>query len=176
MNENFLPLIVAVSTWLTQMPPHSQGLLVTYGSQHLIEVNAQYRGYDLSYYKNRCGVSAISPSDIGKVVWLRVEGQDWYGPCLTVDAGARRHFYHLVYVNHEIAEVPVWMAERFKFPHGSSRQGEVFRGLCPPHSESIPEDYAPPLLWDEYGPNPYFKIPDQQIPVDCFTTAYVEGR
>lgn len=158
------------------MPTHSRGLLVTYGPQRLIESAARYRGYDLSHYRDRCGVSAISPSDLGLVVWLRIDGGKWFGPCLTVDVGARIHWHSIVYVNKEIAEVPRWMAERFEFRHGSSGHGEVYKGLCPPAPDSVAEVYQPPLYWQEYGPNPHIRIPTQQIPVDCFKTSYVEGR
>jgi hypothetical protein len=160
-------VLISVDTWMTPMPTHSKGLLVYYGPQWLIQANADYRGYDLSPYNNRCGVSAISPSDIGKVVWLRVE-TDWFGPCLTIDVGARHDYPTQVYKTGEIAEVADWMRDMFRFPYGSSRPGEVYVGLCPPAEESQARFYRPEPAWSP-EPSPLFHVPPQQYPIDCET-------
>ncbi len=137
-------LLVALSVWLTAMPSHVVGNFVYYGPQYLIEANARYRGYDLSFYRDRCGMSAISPADLGKIVWIRI-GSSWYGPCLFVDVGAWQDFYTLVYINHEIAELGE--VQRAMLDFVSIREGELSVSLCPPRRQSRPQAYQPPLEW-----------------------------
>ena len=140
-------LLVALSVWLTAMPSHVKGNFVYYGPQYLIEANAEYRGYDLSFYRDRCGLSAISPADLGKIVWIKMSDGSFYGPCLFVDVGAWQDFYTLVYI----------------------RDGELSVSLCPPGKRSRPEVYQPPLEWSNgpvYSVSNY-PYPKQQMPMEC---------
>lgn len=165
---DLLPFIVAFSTWMSASPQHAEGLLVYYGSQQLIEANAAYRGYSLAPYKGRCGVSAISPADLGKIVWLRVEGREWYGPCLFIDVGAKHDFYNLVYIKREVAEVGPAIRNYFNFKWGSSAWGEIYIGLCPPLDNTSRRPYQPPLAFNSTDYRlPYTQWPEQQLPVDC---------
>lgn len=159
-------LIVALSTWLTPMPQHAQGLFVYYGSQRLIEANAAYHGYDLSPYRDRCGVSIISPDDLGRVVWLRI-GNEWYGPCLGVDVASMRDFYNIVYRNGEVAELAE--PQRSHFGFGSSAPSEIFVGECPPDSESQPLPYFPQLNFAPAGTiePAMYPYPAQEWPGEC---------
>lgn len=160
--------VVAATVWMTPMPKHSQGLLVLYGNERLSEANAQYRGYSLDGFK--CGLAAMSPADLGKVVWIRTGGRPWYGPCLSVDTSARKDFYANVYVRGEIAEVDIRGAIALEFKYGVV--GEAYVGLCPPRVKSIPKWYEPKLKIDYWTANdsylhsfwPYQK---QQYPIDC---------
>lgn len=156
--------LVSMTTWLTPSPQHSQGLLVAYGNQLLVEANADYRDIDLSPYWNRCGISAISPRDLAKIVWVKADDK-WLGPCIFIDAGARHHFYNLVYVNHEIAEIPFWMADMMGFENGE--WGEIFIGLCPPTDDSLAVEYQPFLKFDDSGYLLWREWPRQQMPVQC---------
>lgn len=164
--------IVSVNTWLVPFPEYARGWLVLYGSQNLVEANAEFRGYDLSHYRDRCGVSVMSPSDLGKIVWLRdKDTSNWYGPCLGVDVGARRDYYRLIYEKGEIAEVSRIVANLFGFEFGE--RGELFIGQCPPRDEQLemmdPEIHLPPIVWDIWGEkNPVFwPYPPQEIPETC---------
>ncbi len=161
-----LGIIVSIATWLTPMPAHAQGLLVVYGSQQLVEANAAFHGYDLSPYRDRCGLSAISPADLGRVMWIRTGG-DWYGPCLAVDVAAIRDFYNVVYVNGEIAEIGRLQSDLFGFRY--SAFGEVAVSLCPPALSSAPQWYSPPLR--EAAPGQIepsmWPYPPQEFPTDC---------
>ena len=164
---NWLALVVAIWVWLTPSPRHAQGLLVRYGPQWLVEQVAEYRGYDLSPYSDRCGVSLISPSDLGRVVWIKQADGSWYGPCLAMDAAAREHFAWIVYNNWEVAEVPNFLAEKMGFCCG--QMGEIFIGICPP-VDSTPEFYRPPKIWETdpgtVTPSMY-PYPAQVFPGEC---------
>lgn len=164
----WLSIIVTFATWNTPMPQHAAGKLVVYGPQYLVEANAEWHGYDLAPYTDRCGVSAMSPADLGRVIWMRLPGGAWYGPCLTVDVSKRSQFAYVVYYVGELVEVARPQAKRFGFEYGA--EGEVWVGLCPPDAESEAAPYAPPLEVDIYRPGksyPMYPYPAQQWPVDC---------
>jgi len=174
-DDNHLPLslapddaMVSVETWLMPSPAHAEGLLVRYGPQWLVESVAEYRGYDLSPYPDRCGLSLISPSDLGKIVWVRQADGTHYGPCLAVDVAARQHFAWIVYNNREVAEVPNHISTMMGFKNG--QWGEIYIGVCPPPADSIPAYYQPPLVLD---PDPQsitpsmWPYPEQQLPGEC---------
>lgn len=161
-------LTVSIATWLWPMPAHAEGLLVRYGPQWLVESVADYRGYDLFPYPDRCGLSLISPSDLGKTVWIKQADGSWYGPCLAVDVAAREHFAWIVYNNWEVAEVPNSVSDRMGFTHG--QWGEIFVGACPPPEGSSPGYYQPPRAWeaDPQRVTPsMWPYPAQMWPIPC---------
>lgn len=144
------------------MPTHSRGLIVSYGDDSVLLATANYRGYDVSPYKDT--ISGISPADLGKVAWIKLDN-GWYGPLLIVDAGARHHFYDLVYVKHEIAEVGNRLRALMQFTY--SEQGEVYVGLCPPTADSIAVRYQPYLKFSDEGGLTWREWPRQEKPVKC---------
>lgn len=166
-----IALLVSVFTWAYPQPQHSQGLLVIYGGQRLIEANANWHGYDLSVYPNRCGMAVISPSMLGRIGFVMVDGYGWVGPCLGVDVVSRKDAYGSIYERGEIAEISWAMAEHFGVTNGGVA-GYVWFGVCPPEPSARPpaEVYRPPLVWDtppyEHTPS-FFPYPEQQMPVDC---------
>ena len=161
-----LSWLIAVSTWLTPQPQLSQGLLVNYGSQYVVERVARYHGYDLSPYSQRCGIASISPVHLGQVAWIKVGQLDWFGPCLVIDVMARKDAYVGIYINHEIAEIPRWLASWFGFTNGA--QGLVWFGACPPMDDSMAQPYQPVLEWDRGDRQPNFwPYPAQQLPTHC---------
>jgi len=148
------------------MPTHAEGLLVAYGSQGLVEANAEYRGYDLSPYWQRCGVATMSPADLGKIIWLKVDGGEWLGPCLAVDVAAQVDFDRIVYKMHEVAEVPFWMAEMMGFENGG--WGQVYIGDCSPGDGSVAQTYAPlKTEWQGEARPLFWPYPTQELPRDC---------
>lgn len=160
--------VITIARWLTPVPEHASGRLVVYGNQPLIEANAHFRGYDLAPYRERCGVSALSPADLGKIYWLRpADSAVWYGPCLAVDVSKRTDFYGYVTELEEVAEIPRWLAERWGAEF--SLRGEVFVGACPPGPESQPLPYTlPPLELTHRYPHPsFYPYPAQQRPTPC---------
>jgi hypothetical protein len=54
-----------------------------------IPETAEYRDMDLGRYAG--GVAVMRRGDLGRVVWVEVEGR-WYGPFLAVDCAAERHY------------------------------------------------------------------------------------
>jgi len=169
-----LATLVAVTTWLTPQPQWSMGLLVNYGAQQTVEDQAWFRGYDLRPYRQRCGISAMSPAHLGRIAWVRVSDRPWFGPCLVLDTSARHHFWRNVYVNGEVAEVPRWLARRLGFETGV--QGQVWFGACPPPTEDweTPRIYRPPLVFDWSGErHPIWRqYPRQQRPQQCAALPY----
>lgn len=172
----YFSIVVTLATWLTPMPIYAQGKLVWYGNQRLVEANAEYRGYDLSFYKERCGVAVMSPTDLGKIVWIRprpVEGEPlgpWYGPCLSVDVAARAHFARTIGFMREIAEVSTIIKEEFGFEYGV--WGQIYVGQCPSPTLDLlrPDDYDPELVEDKYNAHIAYSLypyPEQEIPIDC---------
>lgn len=158
------------------MPQHSVGLLVNYGDQSYIEGNAEYRGYDLSHYPRRCGVASVTPSLLGKIVWVRTEHTQWYGPCLVVDVMARHHFYDGVYIKHEIMELPRWLCSRLGFQNGEV--GYVWVGQRPPSpvDRRTAREYQPKLMFDggrEKHPI-FWPYPQQQYPDKLGSTQYAK--
>lgn len=169
MLPSLIALLVALSVWLTPAPTHARGLLVYYGNDHLAYANADYRGYSLREMRDACGLSLMSPADLGKIVWVRLNDGSWYGPCSSVDVSARVDFYANVYIRHEIAEVTSTLRDKLQFIYGSSATGEIYIGLCPPNIESKTRAYAyePQPLKFSGENNPYMQWPRQDVPIDC---------
>lgn len=162
MTDTVLPVLIAAAVWFTPSPRHAQGLIVNYGNQHMVEVNAQYRGYTLDPYRDRCGGSAISRADIGKMFWLRLPSGAWYGGCLFIDVGARHDFPDQINRD-EIAELPDWMMAMLdKF---YSARGEIYIGKCPPRGGQA-QVYKPDLVYRN-DPAPYVPFPPQELPIQC---------
>jgi len=152
MTPAALPVIVSLVTWLSPLPQHAEGKLVRYGPDYLAHANAEYRGYDLTDFGG-CGVALMSPADLGKIVWLRIPGGEWIGPCLSVDSARRVDFHRYVYSVREIAEVTdSTIAALGGFEHQA--WGEVWVGRCPP-TASIPALYSPPLVLDPLRREPH---------------------
>jgi hypothetical protein len=165
--NNIMILILSVWSWSQPQPTYSQGRLFNYGDKNrvTIEANARFHGYTLAPYPNRCGMASISPAMLGRIAWVRTPGHNWI-ECLVVDVDGRDDAYRAIYRDHEIAEVPDWMASQLGFSHGAD--GYVFFGVCPPRSET-PQFYAPPLVLDTVGevtPS-FFPYSKQEKPVDC---------
>ena len=156
---------------MTPQPPLSAGLLVNYGSQQLVEDQAWYRGYDLSVYRRRCGIAAMSPVHLGRVAWVRVDGGTWFGPCGVVDTVAQGHFNRAVFSLGEVAEIPRWLAERLGFKNGA--QGQVFFGRCPPTGDWPASRYRPPLRLSQPGETrpSFWPHAPQQMPGPCSRSA-----
>jgi hypothetical protein len=150
----------------------TSGLIVLYGNQRLVEANADWRGYSLDPYKDRCGFATMSPANLGHIGWFWVEQtESWFGPCLAVDVSALKDFYANVYVRKEIAEVGKNIATVLDFRYGE--QGWVFLGVCPPGRDptSVVAPYEPllrmhPLGQDARAPSMY-PYQEQQWPEDC---------
>lgn len=161
--------LVTIKVWSTPLPADIPvyGKLVNYGSQSVVEANARWRGYDLSPYHERCGGALLSPSDLGKVFWVRVD-EDWVGPCLSVDAAARADFALLAGEWRDIVEVGGVLPDRLGFEYGA--WGHVYVGLCPPEQVSREHIYDPVLAYDWHSQEPhvsFYPYPQQQYPVDC---------
>lgn len=171
MIDQALPFILAVLAWAAPQPQYSQGLLVVYGGQQLIEANAHWHGYDLADVPSRCGFAAISPAMLGRLAWFRTEYSGWVGPCVSVDAVARTHAYGSIFERHEVAEVSRDVAAMLGFEYGAP--GYVFFGSCPPPADSVfytAQPYAPELTFDhgerDWTPS-FYPYPPMQAPVAC---------
>lgn len=170
MEAYWFGIVITLAAWMTPLPQHASGKLVYYGPQYLVEANAEYRGYDLAPYWERCGVAVMSPADLGKTLWVRSNDSEWIGPCLAVDVAARGHFARAVWYVEEIVEVPKTIRDKIGFKSGVP--GYVWMGACPPPLDLIQpsEPYAPPLDIDIYTPGVHYDMwpyPEQELPGEC---------
>lgn len=157
--------VVSVATWLSPMPSLSEGWLVRYGPDYMGRANADYRDYDLDGFA--CAGALMSPADLGKAFWVK-DGNDWVGPCLSVDVARRVDFYHYVYELEEIAELTDSALAALGIVNGA--RGQVFVGACPPDAPAMPQRYAPLVEWDwpPFEPQPIFwPYPVQEWPQVC---------
>lgn len=147
------------------------GWVVRYSyTSQLVEANAEYHGYDLAPYKDRCGFATMSPANLGQIGWFRLPSGEWYGPCLAVDVSAMKDFHANVYIRHEVAEAGPSIMSAYGVEFGT--RADIHIGLCPPkHSNGIIyARYLPALrLVAEGTEPPFIRFPAQQWPVDCRT-------
>lgn len=182
--------VVTLSVWLTPLPEHAVGMIGKYGTWQDTNAQAVYRGYDPLPYA--CGGALMSPTDLGKIFWVRrVPGDarydslqittDWFGPCLADDTSARKDFIDNVFRQRKVAEMDDRVADALGgWINDAWFWGEVYVGICPPD-----EDETPPILYF-YGENPVdsmidwadplatigyrsslYPFPEQQFPVPC---------
>jgi len=83
----------------------------TYYAPGPMRATAKWRGMDLTSFVD--GVSLMSPSDIGDVVWIKPPGRDWEGPYLVVDCAQQNHMYAAVVHKGEVVEVSWYTAQRW---------------------------------------------------------------
>ena len=105
-NESHL---VTYDTWMTGHPIYSEGASTFY-APWLMEGTARYRGLDLTGYVD--GVSLMSPSDIGREVWIKHAGI-WEGPFLVVDTAQQNHMCQAIQTRGEVVEVGYQTAYRW---------------------------------------------------------------
>lgn len=101
-DRGWIPGMISESSWMRGHPQYSYGAAVWY-APHVMEGTARARGLSLDGFLD--GVSLMSPSDIGKTVWIRFPGQEWDGPYLVVDCAQINHHFAAVYYNKEVIEL-----------------------------------------------------------------------
>lgn len=146
------------------MPRHASGRLVRYGGDYLARVNADFHGYTLP--ASGCGLAVMSPADLGKLVWVRVPGGPWVGPCRSVDVAKRTDF--LAYVNDLEEIVEITDSTRAQLGITENVFGEAYVGQCPPERETMAAVYhVNPRFSTE--PTPSFCCPyaEQEREVKC---------
>lgn len=105
-----VPGLVTIETWYTPAPPYAYGSAVWYAPR-VMEATAAYRQLPLDGYLD--GVSLMSPSDIGRTVYLKRPGHDWEGPFLVVDCARRGDIWPVITKRGEIVEVGFQTAARW---------------------------------------------------------------
>lgn len=100
---NLVPGYIDNDTWMTPAPSYITGNLVFYGP-YAMDATAEYRGID--YEEQGClgGISLMSPMDIGKKAWIRIDGE-WRGPYCVVDCARRGDMYSIIVYRDEVVEV-----------------------------------------------------------------------
>lgn len=195
---------VTAAVWLTPMPAHASGLITLYdGSpeQHLVQANAAYHGY-LFDARYACGGSLMPPHLLGQTFWVRIAptaadpDPAWFGPCLSVDASARKDFANNAIRRHEIAEIDLPAADFLDFPRdGRGRRaggviGEVFVGDCPGRQArgarpyfSEDQPFTPQMVdWADPGGDRlsylsyFWPFPAQAEPQGCLEIGLSPGR
>jgi len=84
--EWWIPGMISNSSYFLPSPQYHYGR-ATFYTEGRMEATAHARGMSLDGYLD--GVSLMSPANLGDVVWLRPEGQEWTGPYLVVDCAQR---------------------------------------------------------------------------------------
>ena len=114
-------------------PTYSYGG-ATFYAPGVMEATAHVREMSLDGFVD--GVSLMSPSDIGKVVWLRREGEaEWEGPFLSVDTAQQNHMCQAVQTRGEVVELGYQTAQRWgmtNWPRVSVWKTPVEVSLIPP--------------------------------------------
>lgn len=168
--------ILAVSSWIMPEPQYSQGMILVYGNQRLVEANAAFHGYDLSKMPGRCGFATISPAHLGQIAYITIDGVRWI-KCLVVDVDGRDDAWNAIAVRHEIGEISfadaAWLGLKHNAQGWQGARGRIWFGACLPSASGRlmpqPQAYAPPLVqdtWGEWTPS-FYPYPLQQAVVDC---------
>ena len=107
---SFVPGYITNDTWMTPAPNYVKGKMVFYGPS-VMKATAEYRGID--YKEMGCigGISLMSPIDIGKRVWIKLENV-WHGPFCSVDCARKGDMYSIVVTRDEVVEVEFAFAEQ----------------------------------------------------------------
>jgi len=154
----WVPGMINNETYLISAPQYAYGAVVYY-APYIMEATAAYRGYSLKDYQD--GIALMSPSDLGKTVWLRRPGGDWEGPFLVVDCARRHDMFPAVYYRREIAELGfetavAWGLAKYGGKGNNGRwtalswildNVEVWVGDEPPDNPGRPIDYVNWWLW-----------------------------
>ncbi len=149
-----VPGLPTIESWFTPAPPYTVGASVWYNPR-LMEATAEFRGMSLEGFVD--GVSLMSPSDIGRTVWLRRPDHDWEGPFLVVDCARRGDIWPVIMYNGEIVEVGFQTAVKWGLVEARQyRNGEYGRPFKVKHwrldgVEVIKMDVIPPWI-NEYEP------------------------
>lgn len=127
--------LVTHETWMTGHPTYSEGAAVFY-APGVMEATADYRrdngGKSLDGFVG--GVSLMSPSDLGKVVWIKHDGI-WEGPFLSVDTAQQNHMCQAIQTRGEVVEVGYKTAQRWgmvDWPKVHEWKVDVEVSLIPP--------------------------------------------
>ena len=162
---NWVPGLITNETWMKPAPRYTSGKMVFYGP-YAMDATAAYRG--INYQEKGClgGISLMSPIDIGKKAWVKVEDL-WYGPFCVVDCAKKGDMYSIVVTRREAVEV------NFDFAH---QMGMVstFNG-----SYEVYKWYIDVELLVNINPHTYFKLYPNNKPtsyIDFFleTVEYAE--
>ena len=126
----WIPGYITNQTWMTAMPNHASGKMVFY-APGAMEATAEYRGLSLENYVD--GVALMSPIDIGKTVWIRIDGK-WWGPFLSVDCARKGDMYPIIVYRGEVVEVGFEFAEQIGMAeklddHGGYKALEWFKDV-----------------------------------------------
>jgi hypothetical protein len=88
-----VPGIITKESQFFESPRAHYGMMTSYAAG-VMEAQVAYRGWDPSVE----GVALMSCAEIGKTVYLNVEGQEkWWGPFRVADCSGHNHlYYHMV--------------------------------------------------------------------------------
>ena len=130
--------LVTYKTWMTGHPIYSTGA-ATFYAPNIMTGTARYRGLSLEGFVD--GVSLMSPSDIGKSVWIKHDGV-WEGPFLNVDTAQQNHMCQAVQTRGEVVEVGYRTAQRW----GMTDWPKVYEWKTP-----VEVSLIPPVYLDAYN-------------------------
>jgi len=108
--EWWIPGMISNRSYFQPSPQYHYGR-ATFYTEGRMEATAHARGMSLDGYLD--GVSLMSPANLGDVVWLRPEGQEWTGPYLVVDCAQRDDILLILGGRDEAVEVGYRTAVRW---------------------------------------------------------------
>ena len=101
LDDYCVPGKISLEDWFQPAPVYSKGNMVFY-APGMMKSTADYHKIDLDGYLD--GVALMSPTDMGKEVWIKVDSI-WYGPFISVDCARISDIYGVIGSRGEVVEV-----------------------------------------------------------------------
>lgn len=152
---NQVPGLITNDFWMTSAPEHFYGKMTFY-AYGAMDATAEYRG--ISYNDCIGGVSLMSPNDIGRKVWIKIDGE-WYGPFCSVDCARRGDIYSIIVIREEAVEVNIRFAEEMgmvkinpDYTHEVIKWYKDVEVYLPPenYQAKMPPDHGNPISYKDW--------------------------
>lgn len=154
---NWTPGYITNQTWMMSMPEYTYGK-ATYYAPGAMEATMEYRALD--YEDCIDGITLMSPIDIGRKAWVRIE-DEWHGPFCVVDCARKGDMYSVAVYRETVMEFSFNYAEklglasynehseRFYTPHEWFINVEVW---LPPidYQSKLPETEGEPIYYPDW--------------------------
>jgi len=144
----WVPSLIPESAWRTPIPRYTSGRAVWYAAG-VMEATAEYRGIPLDGTLG--GVALMSPSDIGKTVYINGP-LGWEGPFVVVDCAQYEDAWPIIRYRKEVVEVSWGTKERW--------------GMISPVDVEVAVADSPYALWRVLETSPVVDFPEWWLALD----------
>jgi len=126
---NWVPGLITNETWMKPAPRYTSGKMVFYGP-YAMDATAAYR--EIDYQEEGClgGIALMSPIDIGKKAWIKVEDL-WYGPFCVVDCARKGDMYSIISTRGEAVEINFDFAHKMGMVSAFNGSYEIYKWQIP---------------------------------------------